>query len=403
MRSPMQKFLQIGVVALVSNAAFTPAMAEESTVDPSQMPYYDKTNDRAKLDIKNYLAAKPPKALAIHTGGGTYWWGPEPQQAEASRRALENCELSYKSPCVLAALDNVIQKHDPTAIPASAFANLGRDLDPDKVPFLGDAARKRLSARYLQARKNTLQYLAVALHPRNGWYIKVDPSFASQADANSAALSACVNVAPPNRWWNRGSCLLFSEGSKIVANLPQAVTFASAAMVKAAEDGQVNLVKAPDQVPPTAVSLATSNAVLDARAGAPANVHLIWMGDNDCPPCIAWRGAELPKLQKTEVYKSITFSYVTKAIASPFPSRVFLPETVKPLYEKLAHANNGLRGSPQWAFIVNGQVYDYKTGAPPSAEEVEKMLLAARDGTAYPVERCLVRDSDSWRKCMVKG
>ena len=26
-------------------------------------------------------------------------------------------------------------------------------------------------------------------------------------------------------------------------------------------------------------------------------VQLVWMGGNDCPPCVAWRRDELPKLQ----------------------------------------------------------------------------------------------------------
>src|SRR4029077_18342479 len=159
-------------------------------------------------------------ALAMNPNGQSYWWGPVAHQAEEIRRVLENCELFYKSPCVLAAIDDAVQKLDPAANPVSAFAALGNELDPSKVPFLSDAARKGLAAALEKARTSSPQYMALALHPRNGWFLKVDPAFASQADADNAALTACVNFTPPNKFWNRGSCLLFSEGTQIVANLP---------------------------------------------------------------------------------------------------------------------------------------------------------------------------------------
>ena len=235
------------LIALALCFTSTAALADEEIPDPSQLPFYEKTNERGKSDIKSYFGGKSPKALAVHSNGNTYWWGPTANQKEASRRALENCEFSNKSPCVLAALDHNIQKVDPDAKPLSAFSDFGAELDPGKVPFLSDAARANLAKSYLQSQKATLQYKALALHPRNGWYLKVDPSYASQADANNAALSACVNVAPPNRFWSRGACFLYAEGSRIVATLPQTVTFASAAMVAEAENGQPSNRQTPDK------------------------------------------------------------------------------------------------------------------------------------------------------------
>jgi hypothetical protein len=155
---------------------------------------------------------------------------------------------------------------------------------------------------------------------------------------------------------------------------------------------------------PAPVAQSTSTA---AGASAPgtasrrAAVHFIWMGGNDCPPCVAWRAEQLPKLEKTAVFRTVLFSYAPKSIKSTVPPRLFLPEAVKPYKEKLDAASAGRSGSPQAALLVDGQVFDYFFGAR-SAEDLEEMLLAARDGGKYPFPRCL-RLQATGRGCAVKG
>ena len=112
-------------------------------------------------------------------------------------------------------------------------------------------------------------------------------------------------------------------------------------------------------------------------------IHLIWMGGNDCPPCMNWRRFELPKLKESPEFKSIKFSYIIKAIESPVPPRFFLPDDVKPYKDYLDEASSGIRGSPQAAILVDGIVYDYFYGVR-SAEELERMFIAIRKGTTYP-------------------
>ena len=80
------------VLTLATVASASAALAEEPAVDPSQIPYYDKTSDGTRADIATYLAAKSPKALAINPAGGIYWWASAAYPADAPRRALENCE-----------------------------------------------------------------------------------------------------------------------------------------------------------------------------------------------------------------------------------------------------------------------------------------------------------------------
>lgn len=142
-------------------------------------------------------------------------------------------------------------------------------------------------------------------------------------------------------------------------------------------------------------------AAFSAFAQEQKQIHIVYMGGDDCPPCLDWRKNELPKLKLTEVFSSIKFSYIRKGIHSPVPSRIFLPDEVKPYKEKLDVASNGLVGSAQVAILVNGEVFDYYFGSERKAADVERMLLAIRNGTPYPFTRCL-KARDFW-KCEVQG
>ena len=145
-----------------------------------------------------------------------------------------------------------------------------------------------------------------------------------------------------------------------------------------------------------ALALALTIPILASATDAARqqDIHFIWMGGNDCPPCVMWRAIELPKLQQSAEFKSIRFSYVTKTIKSPVPSRMFLPPEVAPLKEKLDVASGGRSGSPKAAFVVNGEVYDFFSGAR-TAEALQSMIRAIRDGTPYPFKRCLKVSSQS--------
>jgi hypothetical protein len=130
------------------------------------------------------------------------------------------------------------------------------------------------------------------------------------------------------------------------------------------------------------------------------DIHMIWMGGNDCPPCKAWRMAELPKLQQSAEFKAIKFSYVEKLISSPVPPSIFLPAEVKPYKDQLDTASGGAVGSPQAAIVVDGKVYDYFHNAR-KAEDVEKMIASIRTGGKYPFKRCLKYAARSRTKCEV--
>ena len=146
--------------------------------------------------------------------------------------------------------------------------------------------------------------------------------------------------------------------------------------------------------------LVTWPGVMAQQSREVPRIHIVYMGGNDCPPCIAWRTKELPKLEQNELFKSVQFSYVSKLIRSQVPPSIFLPSEVKPYKEKLDIASAGAIGSPQTAIIVNDEVFDYYFGAR-SAESIVKMLEAIMTGSKYPFERCIKLSKA--RTCEIKG
>ncbi|HEX7888415.1 MAG TPA: DUF6719 family protein [Ramlibacter sp.] len=132
------------------------------------------------------------------------------------------------------------------------------------------------------------------------------------------------------------------------------------------------------------------------------HIHFIHMGGNDCPPCRVWRALELPKLQASPLFGTITYSYVTKAIGSPVPPEAFLPPEVKPLKAKLDTASSGRNGSPHQVLVVDGEVYDYWFGER-SAEEILASVQAIATGAKYPFSRCIKRSGTKSGTCEIKG
>lgn len=149
------------------------------------------------------------------------------------------------------------------------------------------------------------------------------------------------------------------------------------------------------------VTLLGSHDVSAQRSGGEPDVHIIWMGGADCPPCVAWRRDELPKLMTSTEFQRVKFTYVTKTIKSAVPIRFFLPDEIKPYKDKLDVASAGVTGSPQAAIMVNGEIYDYFRGVR-TAKEFENMLGTIRTGGEYPFKRC-IKVSSQWGKCDVEG
>ena len=89
---------------------------------------------------------------------------------------------------------------------------------------------------------------------------------------------------------------------------------------------------------------------------SPERIRFIQMGGDDCPPCRAWRAAELPRLQQAPAFGSIWFSYVVKSIASPVPPQAYLPYDIQHLKAKLDYASGARAGSPHQVILVDDEV-----------------------------------------------
>lgn len=121
-------------------------------------------------------------------------------------------------------------------------------------------------------------------------------------------------------------------------------------------------------------------------------ITMVYMGGDDCPPCQGWRLFELPKLQKSEVFKRVKFFHAIKGIKSTVPPRMFLPAEIKEFKAKLDIASGGMGGSPQTAILVNGEIHDYYRGTR-SAEQIEQMIESIVGNAPYPFARCLEHSS----------
>lgn len=139
---------------------------------------------------------------------------------------------------------------------------------------------------------------------------------------------------------------------------------------------------------PGPMTAAASVPVGLAARAAPTRVEMIYFGGNDCPPCVAWRGVELPKLKNMEGFRNVDFTHVYKTVMSTVPAESFLPDHVKPYKSKLDAASGSNRGSAQTAIVVDGEVFDYYYGTR-SADDIAARLVAIKRGGAYPYERCL--------------
>jgi hypothetical protein len=127
-----------------------------------------------------------------------------------------------------------------------------------------------------------------------------------------------------------------------------------------------------------------------ASEAKPPHIHVVYFGGNDCPPCVAFRGLEFPKLEKSPAYSKLEWTFVAKTIRSPVPSAIFLPDKIKPLRDKLLDATGGISGSAQVVILVDNEVYDVFSGSQ-DAKFYEQMVASVLNKEPYPTERCIKR------------
>jgi hypothetical protein len=163
---------------------------------------------------RGYEAARSHKAEAASPEApGTWRVAMRPTVEDAETAALEQCQVFFGKPCVLLALDEVIQPE-----PANgdwprrdmARARYASNFDPGQIPGLRPVARERADiANYRSAPGPK----AAAYHPGGGRMFTVSGA-ASQRAAEEEALKACNN--DPTRNAADGSCFLYAVGDQVV-------------------------------------------------------------------------------------------------------------------------------------------------------------------------------------------
>jgi class 3 adenylate cyclase len=163
---------------------------------------------------RGYEAAPGHKAEAVSPESpGTWRVAMRPTVEDAETAALEQCQVFFGKPCVLLAVDEVVQP-----VPANgdwprrdmARARYAGNFDPGQIPGLRPVARERADiANYRSAPDPK----AAAYHPGGGRMFTVSGA-TSQRAAEEEALKACNN--DPTRNAADGSCLLYAVGDQVV-------------------------------------------------------------------------------------------------------------------------------------------------------------------------------------------
>jgi hypothetical protein len=127
---------------------------------------------------------------------------------------LEACQIYYKEPCILVAVDDAIAAdvRTPSDMPRLSYSGL---FDPAQIPTIDDLVRKRTDIASYRSQKLPK---AVALHPWGRIFIAVGTD--GQRQAEELALKQCND--DPTRKRVNGPCFLYAAGDSVI--LPQRAT-----------------------------------------------------------------------------------------------------------------------------------------------------------------------------------
>ena len=163
---------------------------------------------------RGYEAARGHKAEAASPEApGTWRTALRPSVEDAETAALEQCQVFFGKPCILLAVDEVVQP-----VPANgdwphhdmARARYAGNFDPTQIPGLRPVARQRADITNYRSASGPK---AAAYHPGGGRVFTISGA-ASQRAAEDEALKACNT--DPTRTGADGSCFLYAAGDQVV-------------------------------------------------------------------------------------------------------------------------------------------------------------------------------------------
>jgi hypothetical protein len=164
--------------------------------------------------VRGYEAARGRKAEAASPEApGTWRTAMRPTIEDGEMAALEQCQVFFGKPCVLLAVDEVVQP-----VPANgdwprrymARAHYAGNFDPAQIPGLRPVARERAD---ITNYRSTPGPKAAAYHPGGGRLFTISGA-ASQRAAEEEALKACNS--DPARNGADGFCFLYAVGDQVV-------------------------------------------------------------------------------------------------------------------------------------------------------------------------------------------
>jgi len=83
-------------------------------------------------------------------------------------------------------------------------------------------------------------------------------------------------------------------------------------------------------------------------------IDLVYLGENGCPPCRAWKALDLPKLERSPEFAQIRYTAVIKVIPAPVPPQWLLPAHLRPMRDEIVRVINRSAGAPMFALLVDG-------------------------------------------------
>ena len=172
-------------------------------------------NARAKL-VADYIAVRAHRAFVLAPNAQDHWWtGDWPSPEVAQEKARERCEIAFREPCRILAIDETLSAEEaPRAAPRVEYEGA---FEADKIPAIRAASLQRRDVLDYATAKGPK---AIALHPRG--VLAVALSADSQRKAELQALKAC-NDDDQSRDAD-GPCFLYASGDKVI--LPRRLTTA---------------------------------------------------------------------------------------------------------------------------------------------------------------------------------
>jgi hypothetical protein len=165
----------------------------------------------AAARIAEYSRQTEPKAIAIHIETGRMFWSYgtyDESRAVAEMLALEGCQQSFGSPCVLLAVGTELRAPDPAAAPKRDMPRLHASgaFAPETVPFV--TVRGAPALRTYASLPGAKAIAIRAVRTR----FEIVSGAASAAEAEKKALAACNETGSDLAF----PCFVYASGDRIV-------------------------------------------------------------------------------------------------------------------------------------------------------------------------------------------